>query len=439
MVRDRLKEIENGWAKQLKEITLARIPPEEVSDFLTANWTDEKLKAKAREVWKDFAVHGVYRFDRESGKFKLIPFTDLDGRVSLGLLKMAGFDVSKVTYVPPGEFIPGGINIDTGGQSGIVVKEDRTAFFDHHGEKSTRASIATAKLLYRALVAAKFLKREPALDALTKFVTQVDNQTHPDLNKLEAFKNSDRTILGLWRFLTFETLLDYFRSGRSPTEILSDDDLKKYNLVQASKIQRGLINQAEIKIKELEEDGFAIETRFGKMLIDINGHLSAGQVAARAYGYNGYCNFSPATKSFYIGLNKGNLDVNFPQGRLVRGYIWIKPRDEEELKVNLKDIISQLTDKNFKPTGKLKRILDKLERKELEKNVYIVTPKRGRNPKTGEYNWITTELGKLAVFPFDFQPELGVKYRVTIYKDTAPGEKRGVFLLKVLGKAEESH
>ena len=436
MPRDRLKEIEKEWGERAKEITLARMDPEEAADFLTADWTDEKLKAKAREIWKDFAVHGMYHFDREIRQFKLLPFTDLDGKVSLGLLKIAGFDVSKVTYVPPGEFIPGGINLDTGGQAGIVTREDRTAFFDHHGEKSTRSSIATSKLIYRTLVAMGLLERDPALDALTKFVTQVDNQTHPDLGKLESFENSDRTILGLWHFLTFETALDYFKSGRSPTEILSDNDLEKYNLVQASKTQRGLIDQSKNKIKELEQDGFAIETRFGKMLIDINRRVSAGQSAVRAYGYNGYCGFTPETKSFFIGISKGNLDLNFPQGKLVRGCLWIKPRDEERLEVNLKDIISQLTDKNFKPTGKLKRILDKLKRKEAEKTTYIVTPRRIWNPKTGQSDWATTELGKLAVFPFDFQPEPGAKYQVTIYEDTAPGEKRGVIWLKVLGMAE---
>lgn len=438
MPRNQIKEIENGWAKQLKEITLAGINKEEVADFLTADWTDEKLRAKAREVWREFAVHGIYHFDRRTGQFKLLPFTDLDGKVSLGLLKMAGFDVSKITYVPPGEFVPRATNIDTGGQSGFVIdKETRTAFLDHHGEKSTRASIATAKLIYRVLAATNFLKREPALDALTKFVTQVDNQTHPDLRKPETFENSNRTILGLWHFLTFETTLGYFKSGRSPTEILSDEDLEKYNLVQASKTQRGIINQSKEKIKELEQRGFAIETRFGRMLIDIHRQVSAGQSAALAYGYNGYCSYTPETKSFFIGISKGNLDVNFSQGKLVRRCLWIKPRDQEELKVSLKEIISQLTDKDFKPTGKLKVFLDKLERKEAAKNIYIVTPKRTYNQRTGQYDWTTAELGKFAIFPFDFQPKPGVKYRVTIYEDTAPGEKRGVLWLKVLGEAEE--
>lgn len=44
-----------------------------------------KFREKILKAWEKFAVSGVLQFDKEKGEQVLKPFTDLDGKCTLGL------------------------------------------------------------------------------------------------------------------------------------------------------------------------------------------------------------------------------------------------------------------------------------------------------------------------------------------------------------------
>jgi len=460
-----------------EKITTTRVKDTQELEANTPKEKQEKFLAKSREVWRQFTVHGISIVDKFSGKQKLLNRTDLDGAASLGILKMAGFDTSNVKYVKAGESMDGRIMVDTGYESGLVVEDNGTAFFDHHGKDSNQASISAAKVVYRVLVEAGFLERTPALDALTKFITQVDNQTHPDLKTREFWENSDKTILGLYRFMDFDHLLQFFQDGHLATDSLGDADLMKYSpalkiikdpagkvqlrpvggpeeeelkkidqfniqhkeeskdvelkleykLLKARVEQRRNIDQSKIKLQELERDGFVVNTKHGRIVIDIGKKLQGGQLATRAYGYDGYLVYNPEVDSFFLGINRGKLDFDPPQGVIVRDTMWIKPADKEPLRAVLKDIINVVGPaEGARPSGKLKEFVEQNER------VDVVTP---QPPKPGEMNWTVSGLDKFGILPRDFRPEPGRRYQVMVAKDTNPGGPSGVYLLKVIRPA----
>ncbi len=418
----------NHLARQAADITLSRIGSHGEIEGETKEESEEKLRQKSYETWKEFAVHGITRFDEKDKKIKLLNFTDLDGKTCIGLLKLAGFDIKNVQYVSASNFVPGAINLDTGDKSGVVVSpEDGTAWFDHHGPGATEASVPASRLVYETLVAADFLKSEPALEKLTRFVSQIDRKKFPGAEKY--FFQSDRTILGLHRFLSFENLYDYFKQGGSPIESLSDEDLKRYGLETRNKEQKGIIEQAKKVLGNLEKDGFILETKFGKVAIDVGKKLTAGYDAAVAAGLNGYLIYNPVTESYFLSIKNADLtNLGLSQGKNFRQNMWIKPQGKERLEMSLKEIIKKLGGQITK-NSQAEKVIESLE---LRAKEFMVKPELTKDQR-GNLNYTTRELGKFALFPKDFKPEANKKYRVRIKFDTAPGEKRGVYILEVAG------
>ncbi|MFA5051123.1 MAG: hypothetical protein WC499_03340 [Patescibacteria group bacterium] len=430
--REKNQAILDQFAKKATEITLNRIKSYEEIGGETQEESEEKLRKKTTELWRGFAVHGILRFDQKEKRIKLLPFTDLDGKTSLGLLKMAGCNIDDVAYVPPGEFVPGAINLDTGKKTGLVVsEEDETAWFDHHGPESDEKTMPTCRVVYLALVAQGILEKNPVLDKLTQFVSRIDRAQYP--NAKELFAVSDRTVLGLQRFFSFDNLYDYFQQGRSPEEILSDEDLEKYGLVQKSKEQKGTIKSSLETIEKLKENGFVIKTKFGEVVIDIDKKVAAGYQAVRAAGYDGYILYSPRFESFFISINQADLSkIDFSQGKNVRENMWIKKQDEKKpLTISLQELIEKLGGEIPKQ-GSLKEMTEAID---LRFKEFVVTPRTSRD-KENKIKTITWELGKLAIFPKDFKFDPGKKYKVKIKVDSAPGEKRGFYILEVLKEAE---
>lgn len=386
-----------------------------------------KFKEKIKELWSDFAVHGIFRFNEEEKKMELLSFSDLDGKTSLGLLELAGFDVNKVKYVAPGESVLDSVNIDTGGQTGIVASKDgKTIWFDHHGDKATKKTVSAARYVYLALTALGFLRKNETLDKLTQFVSRTDRAAYPRQDEL--FLKSDKTILGLRRFLDFPRLYDYFSQKRSPEEELKDEDLKKYNLEQKSKQQTGIIKRTKEVLGEFEKEGMIIDSDFGKIVVDVGGKLPSGYEGSLALGYDGYMIFNPKTQSYFISIKNADLSkLDLSQGVNIRGNMWIKPQDEKELKISLREIVDKLGGK-LRENSKLRYINRSLEMRSKE---FVVRPEKSHDKK-GNPSWITKELGKISLFPPEFNPEEGRKYIVKIKGDTALGEKRGVYFLEVL-------
>src|SRR3989344_7809139 len=106
--------------------TLSRI--KEYKDLPEELWAEteregnEKFIAQTRKLWADLAVHGILGKSKEGG-VNILHQTDLDGRVSIGLLKLAGINTSGVEYVEPGKNVSGKINLDTGDRHGLVVED----------------------------------------------------------------------------------------------------------------------------------------------------------------------------------------------------------------------------------------------------------------------------------------------------------------------------
>lgn len=359
------------------QITLARVSNYRELWAETEQEGDEKFIQKTRELWKEFAVHGIWGVDKETGERIILNFTDLDGRCALGFLKEAGIDTRDVKYIAPGESIRGRVNLDTGDRHGVVVEDEgKTAFFDHHGSESGDITSAT-EITYKVLASLGLLEREAYLDKLVEFVNCVDNANYVRENRYKDylknyFDNSWRTALGLQRFAQFTKLVEFFKEGRDPTEPLSSRDLRKYGFVylrgkgekrwkvDRSAEQREVVQYSQRALKVMEWEGLIIDSdRYGKIAIDVGKTVPEGSKAAAAYGCGAYVIWNPETESFFISTVQPLAD-EFGQGKKVRETMWIKPRDDEApLSVTLGEILDQMTDGKLRPKSRLKEILGK--------------------------------------------------------------------------------
>jgi len=312
---------------------------------------DKKFNEKTRELWKDFAVHGIVGKNKE-GQTTLKNVTDLDGKCALAILGLAGIDTSNVSYVPPGSFEEGKINLDTGNKTGVVLSENKeTVFFDHHGTDSKRDQSAT-KVVYETMIGLGLLEKVDYLDKMVEFVTQNDNRNFP--NEDSYYKDSWRTVLGLQRFIKPEKLIEYFKAGRKPIENLSVDDLKSLGLEKGSEEQKRNLEQSLATLNEMLKDGFIVYTpQYGELVVDINKKVAGGFQAAKAFGCGAYMIWSPNEQSFFITTVKP-LKHEFKQGIKIRETMWIKNRtDGEPLKVSLQELITTMTDGKTRIRGKL--------------------------------------------------------------------------------------
>lgn len=360
------KEIE--FTRKTAEITLARVKDYKELWAETKQKGEEKFIQKTKEVWKEFVVHGVVRKHSETGEIMILNFTDLDGKCSLALLHLAGMNTRDLKYVAPGESIPGRINLDTGERYGLVVEDEgKTAFLDHHTDEAGRESSAT-QITYETLVKNGLLKKEKHLDKLVEFVTQIDNNNFPEAEKY--FRDSWQMMLGLNRFVQPEKLIEFFKDGKNPTDILSREDLEKYGLlytVRGKKIDRSIEQKESVEkswqqLKRMEREGWIIDSdRYGKIAVDVGNRVSAGANAAEAYGCDSYIIWDPKEQSFFISTNR-KLTDEFPQGEKIRDSMWIKPRlDNVPLTLSLEEVLGKMTDGKFKMTPEQKAVLKKPE------------------------------------------------------------------------------
>lgn len=352
------KNRERDLARLGTEITLSKITDYQELWAETESAGDEIFKQKTRELWREFAVHGKIGRD-EDGKATLLNFTDLDGNSSLGLLRMAGIKTENVKYLNHGSYEEGRINIDTGGFHGAIILKDGkfTVVIDHHSDESGRDSSAT-KFTYELLASLGLLEKQASLDRLVDFVTQMDNKSFPGAEKY--YKNCWRNLFGLGDMINFKHLVDYFKAGRQPYEVLSEKDLKKMGLFDASQKRKDVVEKSLARLEKARENGLVVDSaRYGEILVDINKQIFAGFDAARHIGCQTYVGWSPAENGFFVSSVHPITD-SFPQGKNIRGTMWLKPLlGGESLKVTLKEILSVLTDGKLKPTGELADFLAK--------------------------------------------------------------------------------
>jgi len=336
------EKIKATAGREATRITLDKVSSWEELNAATLEKGNEKFSQKTRELWKDFAVHGVLVFDKVKGERVLKPFTDLDGNSALGILNMAGIDTSNLQYVRPGEFVEGAINIDTGDKYGVVYDEETyTAYFDHH-EKGSPVTSA-AEVVYIAMIELGMVEKSKELDRVIDFVTKIDNRQFPP----EEFLRSARTILGLQRGLTFEQLVKYFQDHQSPIEELTPEEFEKYGLREAAERQQQVVDDAMKKLTEMEDAGKVVETAYGSVVVNENGELRVGASAAYVR-HDGIINITPG-RSFAVTFKEKEIDEDKLreklgdkfQGKIIRGKMWIY-NGKEPLGLTTQEIIDAL-------------------------------------------------------------------------------------------------
>jgi len=329
------------FSREAAKITFDKVSSWEELNASTLQEANKNFNKKIEETWKGFAVSGVLQFDKKEGKQVLKPFTDLDGRSALGILKEAGIDTSNLTFVRPGESVKGAINLDTGDKFGVVYEESTyTAYFDHHA-KGTKEVTSTAEIVYRTMADLGKIEKSEAMDRLVGFVTKIDNRQFPP----EEFLKSAKTILGLQRDLDFDKLLMYFKDHESPAEELSSEEFEKYGLKDSAGKQQKIVDEAMETLEKMEKEGKVIDTKYGKIVVNENNELKVGASAAYVK-FDGIINFTPG-KSFAITLKekdfneeelRNKLGDKF-QGKIIRGKMWLY-NEVEPLKLDLEEIIS---------------------------------------------------------------------------------------------------
>src|SRR3989344_1121193 len=285
----------------------------------TEKESDEKFNLRAREIFSkiEVAVHGM-GINQETGKQK--QRGDLDGEAALGLLRKAEIKFNKIEYIAKGQTIPGKLHIDTGNKNGIVIEKEKdgtaTIYFDHHSPEFSLEPTSATQLMYEGLTAAGLLKEEPYLDELVEFVTQADNLSYPE-SYYEKYPDYDRMLVGLWSFMGFTQLDQFFKDGKNPTDILTPEELKKYKLEKTSETQKKIIEASAKAFEEIKKDGLIIDTDlYGKIVVDIGKRLPpGGTLASKYYGCDGYIIWMPNDNGFFITVPGQDIDEEFKEGQ----------------------------------------------------------------------------------------------------------------------------
>ncbi len=274
-------------------------------------------------------------------------------------------------------------------------KKEVSAVFDHHGPHSDGGTSAT-KVIYEVFTKLGLLKfkderEKKNYEKVVEWVTQSDNFDMPrladkvsesevdllsrwnynkpkdrltnteseKLREMTVFGTSDLRMVGFLKapHLTLDTLLRFADSGREITDVLTESDLRKFGLKYKKKdgemVDHTETRNKEIKktleiVRELEQEKWVVETEEGKrFLVDTQNKIGGeGQWAAASIGFDGVIRYTPENHNFFIALNNGTFDkktfAGLPQGKLVRGSVFIKLAGGEKLTVTLGDLIGRV-------------------------------------------------------------------------------------------------
>lgn len=340
-----------------------------------------KIRRVLQHILKDFAVHGVGEG---------ADHTDLDGMVCLGLMELVGWKIKEqgkgknVSFIDHRERLDRTVHLDVGQYDGVAFlqktdeglqelsfsdeeglkkrKKDKPLTFfrnlgliiDHHPEGAPSASSMLSRLLYRLRLFEGYSKEDiKKIGNMVRFVDLIDSNGFQEIGKPENWSKSDRTILGLYRFMSFPNLQKFFREDGDFYRPLTDEQLRKYGLIYRGKEgkstnyqerQRKIIDSSNQKLEELKKNQFIIDTKFGKMIIDINGKLIGSAAAAQSIGA-GYLKWSAESKSFFMFSNQ-ELDKSlFDRGVRVRKRVWLIPKTENGAGMDLSKIIEKIEGK----------------------------------------------------------------------------------------------
>lgn len=353
----------------------------------------EKFKKVFPCVFKDFAVHGIVLENGQIGQF-----TDMDGKVCLGLLDLTGFKIREkgegvnVSFIEHSEQLEEVVHMDVGNKnisesSGVAflekteeglnrielsdedalkkrTKEGKMFFsklgmvIDHHPEGAPSAS----GMIYKILNKTGFFENNKKIDEagglkkikkMIKFIDIIDSNSFQEIGKPENWDNSDRTILGLHRFMNFANLLNFFKEDGNYNRPLIDEVLRRYGLIYSinrngekktinrQKQQREIINVSNKRIEELQKNDFIIESKIGKIIIDIDRKVPGGASAAQSVGAS-YLNWNSKDKTFFL-FSQEELDKDFSEmGIVTRKHLCLLPKSQKSSELKLKTFIDKI-------------------------------------------------------------------------------------------------
>ena len=330
---------------------------------------------------------------------------DTDVKFALWLLKKAGLDIKDTVEVPVGESaVKNRINIDFGGIFGIKipsrkeVQTDKTIIIDHH-PKMTKPieeelnlteedypillKTSASQMIFEGLDSLDLFPQEEreTIKKTIEFISFMDNKNYPHQHNLKTFKESWRTVLGLYQYIPPDKLLEYFKKGKEPTEILSEKELKELGLIYKNKKTGEIINRARERremieealrtIKKLEKNGFVVETKNGlRLLVDYLTTYREKGIPLRvdavfASGYDGVIVYDENKESYFINLHPelpSQIRPEIKGGINIRGKMFIRDAsDKEPLKVSLKEILEAIGGDFSKMSSNLKKAIERNE------------------------------------------------------------------------------
>lgn len=390
--------------------------------------------AKKFFALQELVVHHNGGWDPKRG-FRNGYYSDLDGRSAVAIWRMAGIDVKKGSYVPPGYRRQGAFNIDTGLADGLFADREeidtetgkkvvQTWYEDHHGMHSDRATSAT-KNLFEDFVKSGLLKFESeedrrAMEKAVELVTQDDNYTFPGVRGGELYQinsgydsgkkiyeTSDRRFIGYIHGMSFDRILQFFTDQekkpahlrKTPADELTDGELKRYGLYEEKVAKRRERIKRDVEtVEKLIKDGWVVTTRGGKKLvIDIGDKMGReGQWAAGSRGLDGILRYNPEDHSFTVALNEGIFDEStqeilssLPQGILIRNNFFYKPAaekvklgPEEEMSERTKEMLERVKGELLVTLGELtESIADPKKENEFGKDLKEFLEKEKREGK----------------------------------------------------------
>lgn len=427
---------------------------------------DKELVAEAAKKFlavRELFTHGVLRYDGKSGKMILKQESDLDGECAAALFDKAGINKKITEYLKPGEYRKGQTTVDSGNADGLLQewveavdpetdekKMEITTVIDHHGPYSGRGTSATAAV-YKVFTELGLLKFEDEkekknYDKVVEWVTHSDNFSFPGVENY--FDSSNNRMIGFLKFAKFDKLLEFAKSGKDITEILSAGELKKYGFYseQRDKIIReakrqidGLAPEVRVKDPETKKEkkirtGWVVATGSGLFLVDTrkrsenkleNQARGELQWAAASAGFAGIIRYNTETHGFSVALNKGEFDPKIfkglPQGKLVRKSMFLQPEGREKLVIGLGDLINRLSP-GFEPGPQQAEL-----KKFLEEEPWRIRTIVSRAPEG--YWWTNAPDGtKVIVFdrdiPKNFKSGREAYIRLTFYKPQQADNKQ---------------
>lgn len=352
----------------------------------------------------NFAVHRRY----QGGKYINAP--DFDGAMALWFLEKAGADTRRIKYAYPGEKPAKDIfAIDFGKKIGVIPPKDegdRTVVVDHHVADLEAAKergltlkqileTCSAKFIFEGLEGCGLFDQTDktgerlnieALGKMAELAMMTDNKRYPH-NK-ETFNSSWQTVLGLYQYMKFEDIYEFFKRGGKATDKIDPQDLvdpqkwglsykQKDGIVSLPEKRRQMIKDANERIRRLEADGYVVEipNREGRKLRFLVDYIheempeerrKMGTVlrtdAALAHDYDGVILYNQETKSIFVNidpLTEDTIHLNADSLVNVRGKMIITDALRRNyMNLSLRELIEKLGGDPFKIKSRLRDALE---------------------------------------------------------------------------------